>query len=392
MIYKAYKYRIYPNNKQQELISKHIGCARWIYNYGLNKKITSYQQTNRGLSRFDIQKELPTLKKNEDTTWLKEVNSQSLQASLENLDRAFTKFFKEKNRFPKFKSKKNNHQSFSIPQNTRIDFENNTINIPKFKKSIKIKLHRKFEGKIKTSTISKTPTRKYFISILVELNENISNKKAINESQAIGIDLGIKTFATLSNGIEIKNPRNLRKSINQLKRLQSKMSKKISGSNNKLKSTKKFAVLHERIVNRRNDFLHKMSHYLVTNYDTLCLETLKPCNMIKNHKLAQALSDIAIGKFNKMVDYKAEWYGCNILRIGQFEPSSKMCNCGVINKELKLSDRTWTCKNCGVTHDRDLLAANNIKHFAFLKNNTAGTAEIYAFGNMNEVTCSAEEI
>ncbi len=381
MIYKAYKYRLYPNKEQQELISKHIGCSRWIYNYALDKKVKSYQETGKGLSRFEIQKDLPLLKKDEATSWLKEVNSQSLQASLENLDKAFTKFFKDKKGFPKFKSKKDNHQSFSIPQNTLVDFENNYINIPKIKTNIKCKLHRKFYGIIKTSTISVTPTGKYYISILVQLEETIPNKKSINENQAIGIDLGIKTFAVLSNGIEIENPKYLRKSINKLKKLQRKVSKKTKGSNNRLKMIKQLAILHEKVSNKRNDFLHKTSHYLVTNYDTLCLETLKASNMIKNHKLAQALSDIAIGNFNNMIDYKAEWYGCNILRIGQFEPSSKMCTCGVINKELKLSDRVWKCKSCGTTHNRDLLAANNIKHFAFLKNNTVGTTEIKACGD-----------
>lgn len=389
MKYKTFKYRIYPNKEQQKLILRHIGCSRWVYNYGLEKKIKSYQETGKGLSMFDIKKELPILKKSEDTKWLKEVNSQSLQESLVHLDKAFTKFFKEKKGFPKFKSKKNNRQTFSIPQSTIVNFENNTIDIPKFNKSIKIRLHRKFEGKIKTSTITKTSTDKYFISVLVELNENNPIKKPICESQAIGIDLGIKTFAVLSNGVEIENVKYLRKSLNNLKKAQRKMSKKINGSNNYKKSIKNLAILHEKVTNKRLDFLHKTTHYLTTNYDTLCLETLKPSNMIKNHKLAQALSDIAIGKFNEILNYKAEWYGCNVLRIGQFEPSSKMCSCGVINKKLKLSDRTWTCKSCGITHDRDLLAANNIKHFAFLKNNTAGTAEIHAYEDMNEVTHSA---
>ena len=159
------------------------------------------------------------------------------------------------------------------------------------------------------------------------------------------------------------------------------MSKKQKGSSNRKKSVVILAKLHEKVANQRLDFLHKTTNYLVTNYDTLCLETLKVSNMIKNHKLAQALSDISIGKFNEILDYKAEWYGCNILRIGQFEPSSKMCSCGVINKELKLSDRVWVCKSCGTTHNRDLLAANNIKKFAFVKNNTVGTTEIKACGD-----------
>jgi putative transposase len=361
MIYKAYKYRIYPTDEQKQQIAMHIGCGRYIYNYGLDLKIKSYQLDKKTLSRFDIQKNLPILKSSEETCWLKEVNSQTLQASLENLDKAFTKFFRDKKGFPKFKSKHNNSQSFNIPQNTRVDWDNELISVPKFKKGIKVKLHRSFDGIIKTSTISKTPTGKYYISILVEVNEELSKKKPISENQAIGIDLGIKTFAVLSNGIEIQNPKHLREAMSKLKFTQKKYSK-YKGK----KTKKKLALIHEKISNRRNDFLHKTSNYLVSNYDTICLETLKAGNMMKNHNLAQALSDISIGKFNEMIDYKSEWQGTNVLRIGQFEPSSKLCTCGVKNKELKLSDRTWTCNSCGTTHDRDVLASNNIKRFAFI--------------------------
>ena len=391
MIYKAFKYRIYPNKEQEKLLLKHMGCSRWIFNYALNKKITSYQENGKGVSRFDIQKDLPELKKNESTSWLKEVNSQTLQASLENLDKAFTRFFKEKKGFPKFKSKKDNRQSFNVPQNTIVNFENNKLSLPKFKTDIKIKIDRTFDGIVKTSTITKTPTGKYFIAILVELQQELPKKKPLDEKQAIGIDLGIKTFATLSNGVEIENPKHLKKSLKKLKKLQRKVSKKVKGSNNRIKSVKKLAILHEKVANKRMDFLHKITYFLVTNFDTLCLETLKSGNMMKNHKLAQSLSDIGIGKFNELINYKSEWFGTNVLRIGQFEPSSKMCSCGTINKELKLSQRIWTCNSCGITHDRDVLAANNIKHFAFTKNNTAGTAEIHACGDMMDVSLSAQE-
>jgi putative transposase len=390
-MYKGFKYRIYPNEEQKDLILKHIGCSRWIYNYALNKKTESYQQTGKGLSRFDIQKDIPKLKKNEETFWLKEVNSQTLQTSLEHMDKAFTKFFKEKKGYPKYKSKKHNKQTFSIPQNTYVNFDEGNIKLPKFKDPIKCILHRKFIGNIRTSTITKTPTEKYFISILVELPEEPPKKKPIDENQAIGIDLGVKTFATLSNGIKIENPRHLKISIKKVKKLQRQVSKKINGSNNKEKSIRRLALLHEKITNKRLNFLHKTAHYLTNNFNTLCLETLKSGNMIKNHKLAQAINDIAIGKFNEIIDYKCEWIGTNILRIGEFEPSSKMCSCGIINKKLKLSQRIWTCNSCGITHDRDILAANNIKRFAFTKNNTAGTAGIHACGDMNEVSHSAQE-
>ena len=382
MNYKAYKYRLYPTKEQEVLLSKHFGSARWVYNYALNKKIVAYQTNKESLSRFTIKKDLVTLKKSEDTKWLKEVNSQTLQASLENLDKAFSNFFRAKKGFPKFKSKHNNHQSFSVPQNGKIDFETNCISLPKFKKPIRCKIHRKFTGNSKTVTISKTPTGKYFASVLVEVNEELPKLKPIDENKAFGIDLGIKTFAVLSNGEEIQNPKHLRSALKRLKKQQRKVSKKIKGSNNRKKEVKKLAVIHEKVSNKRNDFLHKVTAKLVSEHDTLCLETLKASNMIKNHKLAQALSDISIGKFNEILEYKAKWNGVNILRIGQFTPSSRMCTCGVVNKELKLSDRSWTCKSCGVKHDRDELAANNIKKFAFINiNNTAGIVGFQACGD-----------
>ena len=391
MRYKAYRYRLYPNKEQQELINKHIGCCRYIYNYGLEKKIKAYQECKKAISRFDIQRELPMLKKNEETSFLKEVNSLSLQAALACLDNAFTRFFKEKKGFPKFKTKRDTRQSFQVVQNTKVDFECNRIFIPKFKEGIKCKLHRTFEGEIKTSTISRTPTGRYFMSILVKLQDDMPTKKPIDENKAVGIDLGIKTFATLSDGQEIQNPKNLKNVMKKLKRLQRQLSKKAKGSNNREKTKKKLAIQYEKVTNRRNDFLEKVTYYLANTYDTICLETLSSKNMMKNHHLAQALSDVAIGRFNQLIEQKAEWYGKNILRIGRFEPSSKTCVCGYINKELKLSQRVWTCPKCGRVHQRDLLAANNIKRFAFCKNNTAGTVEINACGDMTYNSESAQE-
>ena len=384
MRYKAYKYRIYPNREQQELINKHIGCCRYVYNLCLEKKINAYKTSKKSLSSFELMKILPILKKEQETSFLKDVNSLSLQASIRNLDSAYKKFFKEKKGFPKFKSKRNSRQSFQIVQNTNVDFDDKKVFIPKFKEGIKCIFHRFFDGKIKTSTISRTSTGKYFISILVEFDEDNPKKKPIDESQAVGIDLGIKTFATLSNGKEIQNPKNLKNAMTRLKRLQRSLSRKVKGSNNRERARKVLACQYERVTNRRNDFLEKVIHQLVTTYDTICLETLSARNMMKNHHLAQALSDISIGRFNERIEQKAEWYGVNILRIGRFEPSSKMCSCGYIYKELKLSQRVWTCPSCGRRNQRDLLAAQNIKSFAFNKrHNTAGTAEIHACGDMN---------
>ena len=395
---RAYKYRIYPNQEQEILINKHLGCSRWIYNYALAKKNKAYQEENKTLSRFDIQKDLPVLKKQVESEWLKEVNSQTLQYSLENLDNAFNKFFKKKCDYPKFKSKKNPKNSFGIPQNTYVDFEENKVYIPKFKTGIKIVIDRRFEGITKSSTISKVNS-KYYISILVQNNDALPIKPKISENKAIGVDLGIKSFLVTSDGVKVDNPKYLKQSMRRLKIRQKKHSRKIKGSNNRKKSVKIISSTHEKISNKRTDFLHKLSTDLVRNNETICLETLKVSNMIKNHCLAQNISDVSWSEFVRMLNYKADWYGCNILRIGTFEPSSKMCSCGYINNDLKLSDREWTCTVCNTHHDRDVLAANNIKKFAFVKLNTSGTGEIHAlrdknFSNekfMTEVTRSVQE-
>jgi|AntAceMinimDraft_18_1070375.scaffolds.fasta_scaffold38527_1 putative transposase len=371
---KAYKYRIYPNKQQQELLAKHFGCCRYIYNYALAKKIEYYTKEKKTLSRFEIQKDLVSMKIQKETEWLREVNSQSLQASLVNLDQAYTKFFREKSGFPKFKSK-HNKQSCQFPQKSKVNFENNKLYVMKFRKGIKCKFHRQFEGEIKTVTISKTKTDKYFASILVEedVTEKYKTKPDINK--AIGIDLGIKEFAVCSNGKRFENLKHLKKSLKKLKKEQQRLSKKNKGSNRKKKQRKKVAKIYERITNQRNDFLHKVSRELIdeNQINTYCLETLNVKGMMKNHYLAQSISDVGWSKFVSFITYKAEWEGKNILRIGRFEPSSKTCNvCGKINNDLKLSDREWICGNCNTKHNRDLLAACNIRDFAFDKQNLIG--------------------
>jgi putative transposase len=359
---KAYKYRISPNKEQAELINKHIGSCRFVYNLALETKQTAYAGSKVNLTCFDLIKQLPDLKK--EVAWLKEINSQSLQQSIVNLDVAFTRFFKGQGDFPNFK-KKTARQSFNIPQSVIVDFKNNTLEIPKFKKGINIILHRKLKGNIRQATISRTSTGKYFASILVENNIEIPKKKKIKENTSVGIDLGIKSFLVSSDGKEFKSPSFLRKAESKLKYVQSKYSKK------KGKRTKKtLAILHEKVANKRKDFLHKTSSELIKNHDTICIEDLNIKGMIKNHKLAKSISDAGWGNFVTMLEYKAEWYGKNILRIGRFEPSSKTCSCcGNINKELELKDREWTCSVCKTVLNRDVNASINIKSFA-LKNSS----------------------
>ncbi len=363
-MYKARKYRIYPTNSQKELIYKHCGSVRFLYNLALETKTTAYLGNKVNLSRYDLQKQLVELKK--ELPWLKEINSQSLQGALISLDEAYNKFFKGAG-FPKFK-KKSNAGSFVIPQNVIV--ENNLLIVPKFKEGIKMSLHRPTKGIIKSATISVTPTGKYFVSILCDTKEEIPTKVPIKESTTIGIDLGIKDFAVTSDGEVIENPKYLKNNIERLKVLQRRSSKKKKGSNNRKKSNKRVALLHEKIKNQRQDFLHKISTKLIRENQTICLENLGVSNMMKNHNLAQAISDVSWSEFNRMIEYKAEWYGVNILRIGRFAPSSKTCECGVINKDLKLSDRIWECKSCGLVNERDVLAARNIKKFALYKKNS----------------------
>lgn len=360
---KAYKYRILPNKTQAKLINKHIGSVRFLYNLALETKQMAWAGSRVDLNRYDLQKQLKDLKK--DLTWLKEINSQSLQVALMNLDAAYLRFFKGQNSFPKFK-KKSNGGSFNIPQNVLL--ENGKLIIPKFKKGIDIVLHREAKGEIRQATISRTTTGKYFVSILCETGEPIKPKTVVKESTTVGIDLGIKTYIVSSDGKEFDNPKFLRKAQNRLKYVQRKYSK------HKGKRTKhRLAILHEKIANQRKDFLHKTSSELIKNHDSLAIEDLAVSNMVKNHKLAQAISDVSWSTFVTMLEYKADWYGKNILKIGRFEPSSKLhANCGYINKDLTLSDREWTCPKCGELVSRDVNAAINIKSFA-LRNILSGT-------------------
>lgn len=366
---KAYKYRIYPNQKQQEMFAKHFGCTRFIYNKGLEEKIRQYKKNNKSVSCHDlITGMLKGLKKNND--WLKEVNSQSLQASLRNLDNAYTNFFRYKKGFPRFKSKRN-RQSFQCPQHCRVDWDGQKLTIPKIK-DIKTKFHRRFEGIVKTVTISKTCSGKYFASILVENEKELPKKKKLDKKKSIGIDLGLKSYLVTSNGLEINNPKHLKRHQKRLSYLQYRLAKTQKGSKNRDRLRDKLAKQYERVSNCRNDFLHKLTRQLVNDKQitTFCVEDLAVSNMMKNHCLAGAIGDAAWGTFIQFLGYKCDWAGKNLIDIGRFEPSSKTCNhCGWIKKDLKLSDRSWHCEGCNRTIDRDFNAACNIRDFSFDRQN-----------------------
>ncbi len=350
------------------LLAKHFGCARYIYNWALEAKIKAYKTGSKIENFISLGNKLPELKT--QFPWLKEVNSQSLQSSLKNVDTAFKRFFKEKMGFPKFRNKKQRKDSFHAPQLGKVNFDNGVISVPKIK-DIPAALSREFAGKIKTITIRQVPSGKYFASVLVEINEELPCKPNIVENKTIGIDVGLKNYATLSSGEKINNPRCLEKSQRELSRAQYKMSKRAKGGANREKQRRKVARLHERITNQRNDFLHKLTHRLThdNQVDSVVVEDLSVKNMLKNHCLAKSISDASWRKFFEFLSYKCNWYGKNLITIGRFDPSSRLCTCGIVNKDLKLSDRNWICKECGVKHDRDLLAARNIKRFGLLKQN-----------------------
>jgi len=367
-VLKAFKYRIYPNRKQSEMLNEHFGATRFVYNWGLEKKTEAYQQESKTLSCFELINNLKQLKV--DEPWLKTVNSQSLQAVLRNLDNAYTKFFREKKGFPRFKSRHNPKQSFQCPQACSVNWESGTLSIPKIK-NIKAKLHRKFEGQIKTVTISRSATGNYYASILVENDVPLPKKAELKIEDSVGIDVGLSRFLTASDGMIVENPQFLKKSSDRLAYEQYRFSKMKKGSAGRAKQKKRIARLHEHVSNQRRDFLHKVTARLVgeSQATTFCIEDLSVKNMQKNHRLAKSISDASWGMFFDFLKYKCEWNGKNLLDIGRFDPSSKTCSsCGTINKELKLSDRVWTC-SCGAVHDRDLNASINIKKMAFSKQN-----------------------
>jgi putative transposase len=358
---KAFRYRLYPTMEQQKLLDQHFGCCRLVYNLALAVRMAAWQSANKYVSRTELQEQLIDLKK--EYSWLYDVNSQALQSTLFNLDNAYQKFFKGAG-FPKFK-KRTSHQSYQCPQNVKVDFDNNSIFIPIVKR-IDAVLSRKFKGIIKTVTISKTPTGKYFASILVDNNAELPAKPVIRPETTIGIDVGIKSFVVTSDGRQFEPNRKLKDNLRRLACLQRRASRKQKGSNNRKKANKCVAILHEKITNQRTGYIHEVTTRLIRDNQTesIVIEDLGVAGMLKNGKLAQAIADVSFGKFFEALKYKCEWYGKNLIVIDRWIPSTKRCSCcGVINDALTLADREWKCDECGIHHDRDANAATNIKWY-----------------------------
>lgn len=372
---RSYKYKIKPTVKQQQQLNKTFGCCRFIYNWGLDQKVQTYKQTQKAIGYVELAHQLTTLKHTQGNDFLNEVAVESLQQSLRNLDAAFVRFFREKKGFPKFKSKKKSKESAKFIKCVKFDFDKWKVKIPKcsWVKLCKNKTFDLSKCKIGTLTVSKDHCGDYWCSIVVEdFREKPVKTKQVGLNP-VGIDLGIKDYAILSDGTKYGNPKFLQKGQKKLAHLNKRLSRTKNGSNRHETMRLKIARLHRSIADRRSDFLHKLSTDIVNRFDTICLENLNVEGMLKNRHLANSIQSVAWSEFVRQLTYKSDNAGKHIVFIGRFEPSSKTCSkCGYINGELTLSDRKWTCPQCGEVHDRDINAAINIRDFALHHNNLIG--------------------
>lgn len=353
---KSFKIRIYPNQKQRILINKTFGCVRFLYNFMLNLKQKLYRFYNISLSYNNMSKILTELKRHK--SWLYEVDNKPLQQCLKDLDQAYKKFFNGAG-FPNFKSKRGKNSYRTNGRDIHLDQDNKMIRIPKVG-WIKFRNKNNFSGltKINNITISKTPSGKYFASISAEVDIKAFTKT----KKSCGIDLGLKEFCILNDGTKFENPKFFVNNEQRLKLLQQNLCRKVYGSKNYEKARIKLAKFHEYIVNCRKDYLHKISIYLVREYDIICAETLQVKNMLKNHKLAKVIQDVSWHEFCRQLEYKCLWYDKKFIKIDTYFASSQICSsCGYKNSDIKdLDVREWTCPECNKHHDRDINAATNI--------------------------------
>ena len=359
---KAIKIRIYPTAEQVDFINKQLGCCRFVYNNCLAFRKDSYQNEHISVSSSEAVKHITSLKK--DNEWLKDVHSKVLQQSVRDMNQAYDNFFKLHKGFPKFKSKHDNRQSCRFPKDAFIGVRGNRIDLIKVLKDIHFKCSRNDErylnrnqDKVKSITLSKEPNGKFYLSVLIDK----PLRQVPQSSSMVGLDLGIKDFAVTSDGQVIENIHFKKNEESRLKRLQRQISKKVVGSKNREKVRLRFAKLNEKIRNRKLNFLHDVTNHLIDENQVIVMEDLNVKGMVRNHKLAESISEVNWGEFRRILTYKAAWHGRQLVFIDRFYPSSKRCNhCGYIYKELTLKDRQWVCPECGSLIDRDYNAALNI--------------------------------
>ena len=364
LVIKSYKIRLYPTKKQIEIIEKHFGCCRYVYNRLLAESIELYEKEKKSLSEFDMDHLITKWRQEEDTRWLADVSSEALQKSAKNLAQAYKNFFRriknhENPGFPKYKSKKNSKQTYTLGKVSKSEFKHDDKRIKLAKlRSVRFRGYLP-QGDIIRVTISKSPSGKYYLSACYR---NVKITQFEKTDKDVGIDLGIKDFAIFSDGTKIENPKYFVNTQKKLANAQRKLSRKSRGSRNREKQRIKVARIHEKIANQRKDFLQKLSTSIIKNYDIVCLEDLQVNGMIKNRKLAKSISDVSWSSFITMLKYKAEWHDKKVIQIDKFYPSSQICSCcGFKNHKIKdLSIRQWICPNCGENHDRDINAAKNI--------------------------------